>query len=62
MNCGHARAHKAKILYSWGNQSRGFSFICYSTMIMLRAHRTEASSPRHSSGPEHCVVKQTLNN
>ena len=28
INCGHARAPKVKILYSWGNQSRGFSFIC----------------------------------
>lgn len=37
------------------------SFV-YSMIIVLRAHRTEAGSPRHSSGPEHCVVKQTLNN
>ena len=28
MNRTHDRAHKAKILYSWGNQSRSFSFVC----------------------------------
>lgn len=60
MNRGHARAHKAKILFSWAEARASHSFV-YST-IMLRGHRTEAGSPGHSSGPEQCVLKGTLSN